>query len=106
MHPIGHYKLLIALLQRALLDATSLANNNKKERRRARSWINNNDDYPFTFIWVCDHLLLESDKVRRELLILADTPKQKLKRTKKSTNIHGVDMVLEGLLGIDDYYYD
>jgi hypothetical protein len=59
--------LLVAILERAILDAVGIGRcNDPKDIRQARFWIMDEplDNEPFTLGWICEHLDLEPKQIR------------------------------------------
>jgi hypothetical protein len=68
----GLRRLLFAIIERAIRDAAGQAPSNQdgqNQRRSALTFIHYAGFEPFSFRWICDHLGLESGRVRRDVLI-------------------------------------
>lgn len=65
--------LLVAILERATLDACGLATADSADAKarieaEARAWMASESDAPWSFSWVCDLLGISSSALRRVLL--------------------------------------
>lgn len=60
-------RLVLAVLERALLDAMGRTNRDT-ERVEAREWIASDDDAPFSFRWITDQLGIDGDWLRDRAL--------------------------------------
>ena len=72
MHIIPELVLLWAILERAILDYNGGCTANGHETkfmimRRAKLWINSKRDDEFSFHWICTHLDLDPDYIRKHL---------------------------------------
>lgn len=63
---MSELKLLAAILVRAEKD---LRGNAKWKRSSAFDWINSRVERPYSFEWVCENLGLDSEYVRRKILV-------------------------------------
>lgn len=70
--------LLLAVLERAILDLGGRGNENGTARAstvanalEAFEWVAADEDDLWSFIWVCDHLLLSVSRTRQRMFVLA-----------------------------------
>ena len=70
----GEHGLLTAIIHRAILD---LQSPHILERKDAECFIKSNNNLPFSFTWICDHLLICFNTLRKKIFALKLDHKEK-----------------------------
>lgn len=79
----GEKLLLTATLYDALVILSRPYNKkieNQEKYEETRKWLFSNLESPFSFLWICVHLEIDSKKIRREVLYGTFTHKEKRRR--------------------------
>ncbi len=68
---VGERKLLCAVIEQAYMDATA-QRGQKAIKADAKRWLDSEDNYPFSYIWICEILHIDPSIVRRAVKSTAE----------------------------------